>query len=386
MSEYRTLNQLVLAKVETTHGTDAVPNANANAVLVENPSRQPNLSTIETNEVTGALDDRGPLPAGGFSPFTADIWLKGSDTPGTAPEFSPFMQGCALAETLQANTLSANATAGNTSSITLSAGDYANTTVGTVVAITAGTGNGQARVVAAKLGSNAIDVYPDWTVTPNTLSTYSVYANVLYKPTSTSLKTLSIYRYRHRSDGGNSKLDKILGAAGTMTFNMPVRSPCRLSFSYQGQLSTPTDVSPPGAGLYQSVRAQPYLAADTFLGGSAIKLNTLALDYGAAVQLIDNPAQAFGYDAAGVTRRRISGRLNPPLELQATRDAFASWLTGALSEFWVRWGTVAGNRVSIFIPQLLYSGVEEEDVNGFAHEGLPFRALGSDTGIYLCLY
>ena len=383
MSEYRTLNQLVLAKVETTHGTDAVPTAATNAVLVENPSRQPNLGVVETNEVTGALDDRGPLPAGGFSPFTTDVWLKGSDTPGTAPEFAPLLRGCAFSQTLTASPISGSATAGSVTSITVSSA--AGMAIGMVMRTTSGTGSGQARVITGIAGL-VVSVYPDFSPAPAASTGYTVDAGALYKPTSVSLETLSIYRYRHRSDGGNSKLDKILGAAGTVTFNMPVRNPCRMSFSYQGQLSAATDVSPPGAGTYQSVRAQPYLGADTYLGGTAVKLNTLALDVGNNVQLIDNPAQSFGYDSAGITRRRISGRFNPPQELIATRDAFNSWLTGSVSKFWVRWGTVVGNRVSIYIPQLVYSGVEEEDVNGFAHEGLPFRALGSDTGMYLNLY
>ena len=51
----------------------------------------------------------------------------------------------------------------------------------------------------------------------------------------------------------------------------------------------------------------------------------------------------------------------------------------------MRYGTVAGNRVSIFIPRLLYGGPQEADMNGYAHESIPFRAIGSDTGMYLSL-
>lgn len=386
MSAYRTLNQTVLAKVETTPGTDSSPTVGSNAVLVESPVRNPNLGSVETNEVTGALDDRGPLPAGGFSPFTCDVWLKGADTPGTAPEYAPLLLGCGMAETLLAAALTGTATAGAAGSITVEAGDYSAIAIGMTIRTTGGTGSGQTRVVTAKPGSNVVSVYPNWTVTPDATTTYSVDAQALYTPTSADLDTLSIYRYRHRSDGGDSKLDKILGAAGTFTLNLPVRSPGRFSFNFSGQLTAPADVTPPSAATYQSARAQPYLAADTFLGGSAIKLNTLDLDYGATVQLVDNPAQSFGYDAAGLTRRRVSGTVNPPLELESVRNSFNNWLTGAEAAFWVRYGTVAGNRVSIYIPRLLYGGPQEADINGFAHEGIPFRALGSDTGIYLSLY
>ena len=314
-------------------------------MLVENPTRQPNLGVVETNEVTGALDDRGPLPAGGFSPFSCDVWLRGSDTPGTAPEFSPLMQGCAFTETLTAAPITGTASAGAAGSITVVPASYAGIQIGMVITTTAGTGSGQARVVSGKPGTNVVEVYPNWTVNPNATTTYVVPANALYKPTSTSLKTVSIYRYKHRSDGGNSKLDKVLGAAGSVSFSMPVRQPCRMSFAFQGQLNPSTDVTHPGSGTFQNTRGQPYLGADTYLGGSPIKLNTLTLDYGANVQMIDNPAQSFGYDSAGITRRRVAGRLNPPQDLISVRDAFTGWLNGSTSKFWVRWGTVTGNRV-----------------------------------------
>jgi hypothetical protein len=386
MSAYRTLNQTVLAKVESVAGQDAVPVVGTDAVLVENPTRAPDLRVVETNEVTGALDDRGPLPAGGSSPFNFDVWLKGADTPGTAPEFGPLMKGCAFAETLTAAAITGVASAGATGSITVETADYAAIAVGMVITTTSGLGSGQTRVITAKPGSDVVSVFPNWTTTPDGTTNYSVVANALYTPTSSNIDTLSMYRYRHRSDGGDSKLDKVLGAAGNVSLQMAVGEPCRMSFAMQGQLSAPTDVTPPAAATYQAARAQPYLGADTYLGQVATKLAQFQMDVGNTVQLVTNPAQAFGFDAAGITRRRSGGRINPPQDLQSVRDAFSSWLTGSTQPFWVRWGTVPGNRVSIYSPTLLFSGVEEEDVNGFAHEGLPFRVVGANTAMFLCLH
>ncbi len=384
MSAYRTLNQTVLAKVEATPGDDALPDVATDAVLVENPLRNPDLGIVETNEVTGALDDRGPIPAGGFSPFTADVWIKGSGTPGAAPEYGPFLRGCAMGESLLIAPITAEAVGGTADTIELMAGDGANVEIGMTIELNSGVGSGQVRVVTGKAG-DIISVFPDWETPPVATTGYMIDANALYVPISENLETLTIYRYRHRSDGGDSKLDRILGAAGTWTLNMPVREPGRLSFDYRGQLVSPTDVTPPGAATFDDVRPFPYLQAETYLGQTPIKLNTLALDYGSEVQLIDNPAQEFGYDAAGITRRRVAGRFNPPLELQSARDAFDSWLNGTTQEFWAMWGTRAGNRVSVYIPSVRYTGVEEEDVSGFAHEGLPFRALGENSGLYLAI-
>ena len=307
----------MLAKVETVSGTDAVPVVATDAVLVENPQSSPNLLVVETNEVTGTLDDRGPLPAGGSRPMTFDVWLKGAGTAGTAPEYGALLRGCAMLETLLAAPLTGTAVAAAAGTITLTAGAGTTVQIGMTVSITAGTGIGQTRVITAKTG-DVMTVFPDWTTIP-TGGTYTIAANAIYRPTSTDLKTVTIYRYRHRSDAGLSKLDTVIGAGGTFTLSMPVRNPGRMSFNFQGQLVEPTDVAAPGAAVYDNVRPFPYLNAQTFLGTAAaaipIKLNTLTFDMGDEVQLIDNPAQAFGYDAAGITRRRVSGRFNPPLEI-----------------------------------------------------------------------
>ena len=92
MSFYRTQNRTVLAKVESTSGTDASPVVGTNAVLVESPKTDPNLSTTETREVSGALDKRAPIPNGGDRGFSARVYCKCSGSPGTTlPEVDPLL-------------------------------------------------------------------------------------------------------------------------------------------------------------------------------------------------------------------------------------------------------------------------------------------------------
>jgi len=60
----RSRNAALLAKIETTEGVDASPVAGTDAVLVENPQISFNPNTVQTNEVTGSLDGRGPITGG----------------------------------------------------------------------------------------------------------------------------------------------------------------------------------------------------------------------------------------------------------------------------------------------------------------------------------
>lgn len=385
MSNYRTLNRTILAKVETTSGTDASPVVGTDAVLVEDPETTGNPQPIDTNEVTGSLDPRSPVVGGGGATHRATVNLRGSGAGGTAPEWGAYLRGCAMAETVRASDLTGTAQAGAAGSITLAVG-ATGVLVGELVATTGGTGSGQTRVITAwDNGTKVASVYPNWTVTPDATTTYAVKANALYVPASASLKTLSIYDYQHASDGADSRLKKILGAAGNGQFTLPVRGVPKGAFTFQGKFVTPTDVTPPSAATYDSQRPVAFQAADISLNGVTTKLNQVTFDLGNDVQSADDPADTFGIDVAGVVRRRITGRINPPISLLSSRNVIADFLAGTARKLWVRYGT-AGNGLSFYFPSILYAGSEPEDINGFGHEGIPFSAQGQDSGVYISIY
>jgi hypothetical protein len=79
----------------------------------------------------------------------------------------------------------------------------------------------------------------------------------------------------------------------------------------------------------------------------------------------------------------MTGRLQLAESYAATRDAIADMINATSRGLWLYWGSGFGKRVSIYIPAAQYTGKEEADVNGFAAEGLPFQALGSDSEIYI---
>ena len=386
MSDYRTLNRTVLAKVETTPGTDAAPTVGADAIRVEDPKWSSGLQVINTNGVTGSLDPDAPVPGGGPGNWSGAYNLKGSGAGGTAPEWGALLQGCGMAVTTLAADLTGTAQAGAAGSITLAAG-ASGVAIGMVITLTGGAGSGQTRVVSAWNNTTKVaTVHPNWTVTPDATSAYKVYACVVYAPASQDLARLTIYDYLHNASAAvNSRLSKLVGAAGNCQLTFPNAGLVKADFNFQGQFVAPADVAHPGAATYDSSRPVAFMGADVSLDGAVAKFNRLSLDLGNEIKAADDPTATFGYAAAAITRRRITGRINPPVALKSVRDVFADFLAGSTRKLWTRYGT-AGNGISAFLPAIAYTGAEDEDLDGLAYEGIPFAAQGSDTGAYLCVY
>jgi hypothetical protein len=94
-------NTVILAKVETTAGTDAVPTGADNACLVTEMTIDPlDAQNIDRNLVRGYFGASEQLvgPASVKVGFTVE--LAGSGTAATAPAWGALLQGCAVGEAL----------------------------------------------------------------------------------------------------------------------------------------------------------------------------------------------------------------------------------------------------------------------------------------------
>ena len=96
--------QLVLAKLEVTKGTDPVPTPAADAVRVKSIKVTKNTGEIARPVVKGTMGNLAHLI--GKETVAAEIVLemRGSGAAGTAPEASPLFQACRLSETVVAST------------------------------------------------------------------------------------------------------------------------------------------------------------------------------------------------------------------------------------------------------------------------------------------
>lgn len=94
---------VLLAKIETTYGTDALPTGAANAILAINPKLTPLvLAANARNIALPYFANDGKIVAGKHVQLTFEVELAGAGAAGSAPQWGALLKGCAMAETLSA--------------------------------------------------------------------------------------------------------------------------------------------------------------------------------------------------------------------------------------------------------------------------------------------
>ena len=153
----RTRNAAILFKAESVEGSFEAPSAASDGVLVEAPDVQLNPQNVDTNEVTGSLDGRGPIVGGLQAKISFPVYLKGTGMPGVAPEFGDMLRACGWAETITRTDIVAGTIAAAAGGqFTDSANGLAALTIGTafhVSGFAAAGNNGEFRVTASAVGS-----------------------------------------------------------------------------------------------------------------------------------------------------------------------------------------------------------------------------------------
>jgi hypothetical protein len=396
--KYRSRNQYLLGKVQSAEGVEASPTPASDAIRAIGPQFTPNLAQVSTDdEVTGSLSSAAPLPAGGTGGIKFGLNAGSVATPGTnAPEVGVALRGCSFSETKTAAAVTGTAQAGGAQSITLAVGASAVTDAykGMVIRLTGGTGTGQVNVISAYNGTTKVaTVAVPWAnlptgVVPDVTSAYSLDANVIYKPVSTNPEYITWWAYQNNNDtSANSRRRRVMDSQGTFSFSINPRDLAKFAFTFMGTIpANPDDVAAPSTPTYSSAAREAFLSAQSYLGGASVKFNAFSLDLGGQVQQFDDPSSAFGYDSAQITTRKPTGRIVPNKELLSTRDLFNDWKTGTPRDLWLRWGSAAGKRVSLYLPALTYTDNQEGDVRGFATEAIPFQAAGNDAEMYWCFH
>lgn len=102
-----TRKKFLIAKIESTYGTDPSPVGGSDAIQVTNLEVTP----IESDNVQAAAyqgfignSTRSILVANKRVSVTFDVELAGSGTAGTAPAFGPLLKSCGLSETIVSST------------------------------------------------------------------------------------------------------------------------------------------------------------------------------------------------------------------------------------------------------------------------------------------
>lgn len=96
-------NTIILAKIETTIGTDAVPTGAANAILAVDPAPpRYTFQNVDRNVIRGYYGAAEQLVGSSYVTLEFGVELAGSGTAGTAPAWGALLQACAMAEVVTA--------------------------------------------------------------------------------------------------------------------------------------------------------------------------------------------------------------------------------------------------------------------------------------------
>lgn len=95
-------NTAILAKIETTIGTDALPTGAADALLVSNPTCDYTYNNVDRDNIRSFLGASEQLAGTRYVTLGFDVEVSGSGTAGTAPAWGKLLRACAMAETLTA--------------------------------------------------------------------------------------------------------------------------------------------------------------------------------------------------------------------------------------------------------------------------------------------
>lgn len=396
MTDYRTRNQLVLARAEATLGVEETLTG-SDAIRVRLPveyATAPNV--LETNYAQSSIDESAPLVGPGLSTLRCGTILQGSGTAGTPPGIAPLLRACGMAQDITATAVTGTAAAGTATTLTLAA--TASTVVdiykGMVLRITAGTGNGQQRVITAYSAARVATVFPAWAVTPDGTSQYSIDINVRYRLATTGIPGVTIWAMFLSSLGGGQAIRRrLIGARGSAQFTLSPRGFPEIQFSFQGRAPGNPDLfTPPASPTFQPEAAAPFVQADCFVGApgatatnARMLMSSLSFDIANELSNFDDPAAADGYTHTEIIRRVPGGTIAPNM-LKTPRDLFAAMLAGTDMHMWINWGSTAGRRVSMFFPLNRFTAHQETDVRGYVAEQATFRTHGIDDALWVTLW
>jgi hypothetical protein len=162
--------------------------------------------------------------------------------------------------------------------------------------------------------------------------------SVAYQPVTTDHDSCTIYYYQ---DG---RLNKLLGARGTVSFAAEAGGLGAASFEFTGHDGGLVDASFPTLS-YDSTVPVPLIDVSFSIDSYASVINSLTIDAGNTISVPSNMKDTFGFGEIRITMRDPNGSIDPEAVLKATKDFDSKWRAG--SEMTLTTGVVgntSGNR------------------------------------------
>lgn len=392
--------RLILVKLEPTYGTDSAPGT-TDAVLCKSLNISPlEGSVVERGLIRPYFSNDGSIRVENFVSVDFETEVAGSGTAGTVPKWGALLKACNFSETITATaitTLTSTAIAAvAATTVTLSAAASAVDDFYTGMTIAFDGLTAQSYEIIKYVGATKTATLGKGLLTAITAtSTTSISPNVIYTPNSSfgtyaASSSASIY---FNVDGVRHVL---LGARGTVSFDLSVKTIPVMKWKFTGLLGTISD-----AALASSVDTSAWQLPVTISAANTTDINVFGYNVAAVEKLSFDIAntvtyrQTLGSESVLITDRKPMGSIS--LEagyittLQGTAPAKDWWTavkTSATSQFCIKHGQVAGNIVGISAPKIQLMTPKYSDSSGVVMLDLsmaliPLGASGNDE-IRIC--
>lgn len=352
--------KVLLAKIEGVAGTDAVPDGANNAIVIKDDVQVTHdLMTVQRGNAKGWLGRDQELVYGKKLLVRFSVEAAGSGAAGTVPKWGVLMRAAGFTENTLAAAEAGTAQAGAASTITLRAAASAVDNIYRYcqIRITGGTGAGQTRVIKGYVGAGKIaTVYKAWTTPPDATSVYSIDAQVVYNPANTA-SSVTIYFYF------SGKLHKLLMARGNVSVSQKAGEQRLMSFDFTGLYGGITDAAFPAVtvtGWTDPIVVNFVNTAKSELHGYTGFSYDFNYDLGNKIVYRNVP----GVEDILFTDREPSGSIEIEDPLIAGKDFPAIVNANTLGDVLTQHGTVAGNVVGDYMPNVSLKSAGYGDQDG----------------------
>jgi len=375
--------QIIFAAMETAgYGVDAVPTSSG-SILCGNISISPlEGESVQRNNIRSYMGNQGSIRTSNYVKLSFEVEWAGSGTAGTAPKMATLLKMCNITEQLLAAAVTGSAQVGgsaNTIKLAAAASAVDGYYVGMPLRLTAGTASGYIGRITAYNGATKIaTVTGTFSATPDATSAYSVDANVIYLPNSNSALAAntsgSLYFYL---DGTRHIL---LGARGSFKPALKSSAIPMISFEFTGLLGDIADIALPTAdftGWQTPVPVGTTITSDLSLFTLRNPVFTeCSIDHGNDVKY-KNP---INEQAIHIVDRNVSLSFTTRAQKIATMDWYTQIRNSGTGVFAVRHGSVAGNTVGIFCPQVQPKTLSLSDDDKIANHQIAFDVVPTGAG------
>lgn len=411
MSVLLSRRAVIQAAVESTYNTPVAVGAN-DGILIMNPKFSVKTNVLERSFVKNDLSQNAIIMGRKIASMEFEVELRGngrqnSGVVSDAPVLSRLIQACGYSLTgksaasvkgvypvgAQNNPVSWTSSGTVTATdviayyVTVDTAGVSGTCKVTVTSDTVGEGNASQSLTSGtplSVGTKGVSITPTFTGSLVVGQRWIVWAlppGQSLNPISTGQQSLTLVAHM---DG---VLHQMPGSYGTFEITAQAGAFATIKFTFTGTYVAPTDDPNPTPNFETTLPSQVQLArlrADNF---NAI-VEKFTFTQGNDIQIRPDVSSSDGYVGVRIVARKTVGGIDPEADNVANYDFWGRLAAATQMPFQMRVGTVAGNTVWCFAPNVQYTGLTYKDRNGIlAYDaGLTFgRVVGDDEfQLHLC--